>query len=201
MTGATAFPRYLTFAIVVATIGQLVFGTVSDFQQFEGKAFATRLLAYPALMLALPLAYAMHRRLARTLRPLPWLAFAALATPFLIDVTGNTFDMYDQIDWWDDLNHFVNWFLLGLGIGLLLTRVKISPKWVLGALVTGAGAVLAIAWELAEWYAFIRHGTERGSAYEDTLGDELLGTFGAAVAAAALLLLRRARIGGARSSI
>lgn len=49
---------------------------------------------------------------------------------------------------------------------------------------TGIGAVLAIGWELAEWYAFIRNGTELGTAYQDTLGDEALGTFGAALAGA-----------------
>jgi hypothetical protein len=52
----------------------------------------------------------------------------------------------------------------------------------LGALVTGLGAILAICWEIAEWYTFIRHGTELGTAYVDTLGDEALGTLGGAVA-------------------
>ena len=47
---------------------------------------------------------------------------------------------------------------------------------------TGLGAVLAIAWELGEWYTFIRHGTELDTAYEDTLGDEALGTLGALLA-------------------
>lgn len=44
------------------------------------------------------------------------------------------------------------------------------------------GAVLAIGWELGEWFTFIRHGTEIETAYEDTLGDETLGTLGAVVA-------------------
>ena len=47
---------------------------------------------------------------------------------------------------------------------------------------TGLGAVLAIGWELGEWFTFIRHGTELDTAYEDTLGDEILGTLGALVA-------------------
>ena len=50
---------------------------------------------------------------------------------------------------------------------------------------------LAIGWELAEWYTFIRHGTELDTAYTDTLGDEALGTLGGLTAA--LLLARRAR--------
>jgi hypothetical protein len=50
--------------------------------------------------------------------------------------------------------------------------------------------VLAIGWELGEWYTFIRHGTELDTAYQDTLGDEALGTLGALVAG---LVLRRPR--------
>ena len=42
--------------------------------------------------------------------------------------------------------------------------------------------MLAIGWELAEWYTFIRHGTELDTAYTDTLGDEALGTLGGILA-------------------
>ena len=45
--------------------------------------------------------------------------------------------------------------------------------------------MLAIGWEVGEWWAFIRHGTELDTAYTDTLGDEVLGTLGSAVAGAA----------------
>ena len=94
--------------------------------------------------------------------------------PFLIDVTGNTLDLYDTVDWWDDANHFVNWLLLCGGIGLLLARRGPTALGA-GLLVTGLGALLAIGWELGEWYTFIRHGTELDTAYQDTLGDEALG--------------------------
>ena len=50
-------------------------------------------------------------------------------------------------------------------------------------IVTGLGAILAIAWELGEWFSFIRHGTELDTAYEDTLSDQILGTTGGFVAA------------------
>jgi hypothetical protein len=48
--------------------------------------------------------------------------------------------------------------------------------------VVGLGSVLALCWELGEWYTFIRHGTEIETAYEDTLADQTLGTLGALVA-------------------
>ena len=81
--------------------------------------------------------------------------------PFLIDVTGNTLDLYDTLGWWDDANHLVNWFLLSAGIGVLLLRASIRPSWALGVLVAGVGALLAIVWEIGEWYTFIRHGRAR----------------------------------------
>jgi len=84
--------------------------------------------------------------------------------------------------------------LLCFGIGLLLERQVIRPVWVLVVLVTGIGAALAIGWELAEWYTFIRHGTELDTAYTDTLGDEALGTLGGL--SAGLLLARRTRSAG-----
>ena len=49
-------------------------------------------------------------------------------------------------------------------------------------LIAGVGALLAIGWEVGEWYTFIRHGTELDTAYEDTLLDEVLGSLGAALA-------------------
>jgi hypothetical protein len=174
--------------VLVLTVGQLAVGTFAGgLQQFEGKAFGARLVAYPLMMLLVPVVWwLLHRG-----RPaaVPWSAFALVMAPFLIDVTGNTLDLYDSVAWWDDANHFVNWVLLCGGLGLLLLR-GIRMPWARVLFVTGLGALLAIGWELGEWYTFIRHGTELDTAYQDTLGDEALGTLGALVAG---LLLRRAR--------
>ena len=123
---------------------------------------------------------------------MPWLGFTLIAIPFLVDVTGNTLDLYDSVMWWDDANHFVNWAFLCAGLGLLLLRSpRVAPDWLLVLTVTGMGAVLAIAWELAEYLTFIRFGTELDTAYTDTLGDEALVTLGSLVAG--LLLLRTGR--------
>jgi hypothetical protein len=114
-------------------------------------------------------------------------------TPFLVDVTGNTLNLYDRVFWWDDVNHLVNWFLLCLGLGLVVLPGIVLPGWVLVGLVTGGGALLAVVWELGEWFTFIRFSSELATAYEDTLGDETLGTTGAALAAVVLLHRRRGR--------
>jgi hypothetical protein len=102
--------------------------------------------------------------------------------PFLSDTTANWIDLFRDVGWWDDLSHFAHWFLLGAGLALLLAP-HVRPHWVLVPLVGGAGAVLALAWELGEYALFIRHGREAGGAYRDTLGDQALGTAGALLAA------------------
>lgn len=176
---------WLSGAVLLATVAQLLVGTFArDLPQFAGKGFGARLVTYPLLMLVVPAACLVHARRRGAQQPAPTASFVLVMAPFLVDVTGNTLDLYDRVLWWDDVNHLTNWFLLNAGLGLLLRRP--ASGWVLGLLVAGLGALLAIAWELGEWYTFIRHGTELSTAYEDTLGDEALGTVGAALAGALL---------------
>ena len=183
-------PRWPAALILAATVVQLAIAAfVPDLPQFEGKGFGARLVAYPAMMLLVPVIWAVRN--SRDRGNPPWTAFALIMAPFLIDVTGNTADLYDSVVWWDDANHFVNWFLLCAGLGLLVARTEVAPRWALAMLIAGIGALLAIGWELGEWYTFIRHGTELGTAYEDTLGDEVLGTLGGALAG--LLVALRSR--------
>ncbi len=183
-------PRWTAIVIFTATVLQLaVAAFVPDLPQFEGKGFGARLVAYPAMMLLVPLLWFLRNR-GRRAEP-PWTAFALIMAPFLIDVSGNTADLYDTVVWWDDANHLVNWFLLCAGLGLLVARADVRPRWALALLVAGIGALLAIGWELGEWYTFIRHGTELATAYEDTLGDEVLGSLGAVLAG--LLVVRLSR--------
>lgn len=183
MTVAGRGPVAAAAIFVLTTLQLAVAEFVPNIPQFEGKAFGARLIAYPLLMAAVPLVWWLSGRHRSYDRPMPWTAFALIMLPFFIDVTGNTLNLYDSISWWDDLNHFINWLFLLLGCGLLITHSRVTPRWALIMTITGLGAILAIAWELGEWYTFIRHGTELNGAYEDTLGDEALGTLGALVAA------------------
>lgn len=179
------------FLVFALTVGQLLAATLlPDLDQFEGKAFGWRLVAYPLMMLVVPALWSLARRRSGQREPAPWGAFTLVMAPFLIDVTGNSLDLYDTLAWWDDANHFVNWMLLCGGIGLIVCR-RVEPTWAVLVVVTGTGAILAIGWELGEWFTFIRHGTEIDTAYEDTLGDEALGTLGALVAAVAVARWRR----------
>jgi len=177
--------RAAALAVLALTVAQLLVATLlPDLDQFEGKAFGWRLLAYPLLMLVVPAVWWLAQRRRAEPDDPPWGAFALVMLPFLVDVTGNSLDLYDTLGWWDDANHLVNWFLLALGCGLLLARGRVRPAWALGLLVAGLGALLAVGWELAEYLTFIRNGTELDTAYTDTLGDEVLGCLGAAAAAA-----------------
>ena len=184
--------RAIALTIFGLTVAQLAVATfVPGLDQFEGKAFGARLVAYPLMMLIVPAIYWWWGRRQDLAPATPWSAYAFIWAPFLIDVTGNTFDLYDSLTWWDDANHFVNWFLLAAGIGLIVSRASDLPPWTLGWLTVGIGAILAIGWEIGEWYTFIRHGTELETAYEDTLFDETLGTLGAGVAGVWMTLRRR----------
>ena len=184
--------RTVFIVVFAATVGQLLLATLAPhLPQFEGKAFGARLLFSPLLLLVPPAIWSGVARRGGDTAPPPWSGFALIAAPFLVDVTGNTLDLYDSVWWWDDANHFGNWMLLCLGIGLLLERGDVRPRWALALLITGIGSLLAILWELGEWYSFIRHSSELATAYEDTLGDEALGSLGG-LAAALLLVWWRA---------
>ena len=146
-------------------------------EQFEGKAFGWRLVLYPLSAVIVPIGW----RLAGRPAPYPYAMDILFVSPFLVDVLGNTFDLYDSITWWDDLNHFVNWALLSLAVGQLVLRLRL-PRLEVFVVVVGVGAVAAILWELGEYVAFIRDSDELDTAYTDTLGDMMLGLAGATVA-------------------
>lgn len=181
---------WLAVATKVVLIGLLAFGAFSGLQQFEGKAFFWRLLTYPVGAFAVPVLWAIFSR--KT--PFPYVSDILLTAPFLVDTAGNSLDLYDTVVWWDDANHFVNWALLSGAMAALAVRGRVSGREAL-ALVVGFGAVTAILWEIAEYFAFIRVSPELDTAYVDTLGDLGLGLLGSALAgvAAALLCIRNRR--------
>lgn len=164
-----------------------------ELPQYADKAMQGRAIAYPLAVLAIPVAWWLFWRE----RPFPALSDLLFTLPFLIDTAGNALDLYDSIEWWDDLNHFGNWILLSAAFVALgwprdaatLTRV---------ALGVGFGAVVAIIWELLEYVTFIPDSPEAATAYRDTLGDLALGLLGSIVGASitAWYLERHRRDGG-----
>jgi hypothetical protein len=174
-------PAWVPVLILVLTIGQLAVAEWVPLDRFADKAFGARLVAYPLMMLLVPALWWIFVKRRHPEEPAPYGAFSLIMLGFLVDVTGNSLDLYDSLTWWDDMNHFVNWVFLLTGIGLIIGG-SVRPPWARVLLIAGLGSLLAIGWELGEWYTFIRHGTEIDTAYEDTLGDETLGTLGALLA-------------------
>ena len=190
-------PLLIDLAVKGLLLGLLLLAVVQpDLPQFEGKAMGGRALTYPIAVLVVPVAWWLVRR--RRGRPVayPYALDVLVTLPFLIDTVGNALDLYDSIDWWDDLNHFVNWGLLTAGFGQLLLRLRLTPAVVFG-LCVGFGAATAILWEIGEYFAFIRNSDELETAYTDTLGDLALGLSGSVVAAVvtAALVKRRSTRG------
>ena len=194
MTGLRNYPAafWLDLAVKAALISLLAFGAFSGLQQFEGKAFLWRLLTYPIATLVFPVIWMVRGRPSGY----PYAADVLLTLPFLIDTVGNALDLYDTIGWWDDANHLVNWALLSGAIGVLLRRTGLG-SWETMALVVGFGAVTAILWELAEYFAFIRDSPELATAYIDTLGDLGLGLAGSCLAGLTAALAPRRQRGPA----
>ncbi len=149
-----------------------------DLPQYADKAMQARAVVYPLAVLAIPIAWWLFARP----RPFPVLADLLFTLPFLIDTAGNALDLYDRIEWWDDVNHLGNWILLSAAFVALgwphgaarLTRV---------ALGVGFGAVAAIVWEVLEFITFIPDSPEAATAYQDTLGDLILGLLGSLIGA------------------
>jgi hypothetical protein len=173
-------------AVKLATVGLLAWAVLSpDLPQFQGKAFAGRAVAYPVALLAVPILWWL---LARHRMPFPVLADILIGLPFLIDVAGNALNLYDTVEWWDDLNHLVNWALHTAAVGLLLrygtwtppTRIALAFCW---------AVTTAVLWEFAEYVTFVPNSPESATAYADTLLDLALGMLGGLIAAMAVARL------------
>jgi hypothetical protein len=169
-------------AVKAATIVLLLVALASpDLPQFQGKAFLGRALLYPIALAVVPVAWWVFGR-GRMRYPIA--ADILIGLPFLIDMAGNALGLYDSVDWWDDANHLVNWFLHTAAIGLLLRQAAL-PAPARAGLAVGWAATTAILWELAEYVAFVPGSAEASTAYPDTLGDLALGLAGGTIAAVA----------------
>lgn len=167
-------------ALKVALVALLLLAVLApDLPQFAGKAMAGRALTYPLATVVVPVIWWIWLRQ----YPYPFLVDILVVLPFFIDIAGNALDLYDSIEWWDDLNHLVNWAILTAGACVALSYLPLGRlnRFALGV---GFGAFTAIIWELAEYVTFIRDSPELATAYTDTLGDLALGTLGAVIASA-----------------
>jgi hypothetical protein len=183
---------WVNVAVKVALVALLLFAVARpDLPQFEGKAMTGRALTYPIAALIVPVGWWLASR--RRKREYPYALDILLVLPFLVDTAGNAANLYDTIEWWDDLNHFVNWGILVAAFGQFLIRLPLG-RITTAALAVGFGGVTAILWEFAEYFTFIRGSPEISTAYTDTLGDLALGLSGSVVAGLATVTLAWPRL-------
>jgi hypothetical protein len=149
-----------------------------DLGNMEDKAAGLRAVGYPLVAFTLPAIWMAGRgRFA-----FPWLADLLITATCFTDILGNRLDLYDSVVWFDDWMHFMNTGLLTAAV-LLVTLPDTAPLSALVERALAFGATAAVAWEIAEYFAFLNLSPERVNAYDDTLGDLGLGILGAVLAA------------------
>lgn len=144
----------------------------------EGKAPGARAVTYPLLAFLVPVVF--HLR--RSRGSYPWGADVLLTVPAFSDMLGNRLDLYDRVDWFDDLVHLANTGFLAAAV-VLLCGAAHSPLRRRLELAVASGMSLSLLWELWELFAFVQRSAEAGNAYVDTVGDLALGWVGAVAAA------------------
>lgn len=150
-----------------------------DMGHMEDKASGLRAVTYPMFAFTLPAIWWLCRR---DRESFPWGADLMVTMPLFTDILGNRMNLFDTVGWFDDWVHVMNPGLVTAAVIL----VTLPHTATLGATVERAlafGMTAAVAWEVAEYVAFISKSTEKRSAYSDTLGDLALGAVGALVAA------------------
>lgn len=166
-----------------------------DMGHMEDKASGLRAVTYPLLAFALPAIWCLGRRGRESF---PWVADLMVTTTLFTDILGNRLNLFDTVGWFDDWVHVMNPALLTAAV-ILLTVPKTSTLRTTLDRALAFGMTTAVAWELAEYAAFVSGSTERRTAYPDTLGDLALGGVGAATSALVVHAWRSGRRWSARA--
>jgi hypothetical protein len=172
--------RRINLAVKVALVLLLLHAVAyPDLPQYEGKGIGPRLALYPVSIWIVPLVWwLVWKRRGRALA-YPHLIDLCVALPFTIDTAGNAANLYDTIDWWDDVMHFVTWVPWVVAFGLAIRERSNLRRVDVAAITIGFGAVTHIIWEVLEYLAFIRNNpSELKSAYTDTIGDLVMSLSG-----------------------
>ncbi|GAA4365770.1 hypothetical protein [Nocardioides caricicola] len=153
----------------------------------RGKGAMARAIGYPVVAFLLPLTWWLFWR---GRAPFPWVADLLITSTCFSDVLGNRMDLYDTVRSFDDWMHLINPGLLTAAV----LMISLPRSATLGATIERAlafGMTAAVAWELAEYVAFLRISGARLDAYADTLGDLALGGVGALISAVVVWQLSR----------
>ena len=173
-------------ALVVTLLTGLLF---PDIPGVAGKGWPERCVGYPLSALVVPAIWALRGRRNRY----PHLGDALLVVPFVLDLLGNLVNLYDTMEQFDDILHFVNWTFLVAALVLFVAPAGLA-RWNLVLMGSGFGALAIVAWEGVEWIVQEMGTTGLQLTYDDTVGDLVLSTAGGVLGAAvaANLLARQA---------
>ena len=154
-----------------------------------GKGWPERCVGYPISALVVPAIWVLRGRRGRY----PHLADALLVVPFVLDLLGNLVNLFDTMEQFDDVLHFVNWTFLVAALVLFMAPAGLA-RWNLVLMGSGFGAIAIIAWEGVEWLSPELGTTGLQLTYDDTIGDLVLSTAGGVLGAlvTASLLARSA---------
>ena len=150
-----------------------------DAGNLRDKAAEARAIGYPLASFTVPVVWLLAWKERASF---PWLPDLLITFTCFTDILGNRLDLYDSIYWFDDLMHFANTGLIAAAV-ILLTLHRSATRMRVVERALAVGATAAIAWEVAEYFAFISGHSERAFAYEDTLSDLSLGVLGSVTAA------------------
>jgi glycopeptide antibiotics resistance protein len=174
-------------------VGALLYAaTHTDVERFRDKAMGLRAVIYPVIVLLPPVIWAIffRRRI-----PYPYLIDIMVTLPFLFDIYGNVFDLYNGVTWFDDALHLINWVPWVCTFGLIL-RCRDLGRLNVAALTVGFGAVTHILWEIGEYFAFITgNQAELQGIYRDTIGDLAMSLTGSVIGAVLVATVLWNRIG------
>ncbi|WP_375000060.1 hypothetical protein [Aeromicrobium sp. CTD01-1L150] len=164
-------------AVLVVLLLMAVLDPVGS--NLQDKAAEARAIGYPLLAFTVPVIWWLFWK---DRASFPWVPDLMVTITCFTDILGNRMDLYDRISWFDNWMHFQNTGLLAAAFVLLTlhhaaTRARVIER------ALAVGATGAIAWEIAEYFAFISGHSERQFAYVDTLSDLGWGVAGSFVAA------------------
>jgi len=157
----------LGLAILVPGLGNL-----------DGKGLVPRAVGYPLAAFGIPFIWFTWWRQRASF---PWAADFLVTFACFSDVFGNYLNLYDSVESFDNLIHFVNTGLLTAAI-ILLTMHRSTRLSAVIERSLAFGVSAALVWEIAEYFAFLRWSPERLGAYTDTLSDMSLGALGSLLA-------------------
>ena len=182
--------RLFMWVVKVALVVTLLTGLLfPDIPGVAGKGWPERCVGYPLSALVVPTIWALRGRRGRY----PYLGDALLVVPFVLDLLGNLVNLYDTMEQFDDILHFVNWTFLVAALVLFVAPAGLA-RWNLVLMGSGFGALAIVAWEGVEWIVQEMGTTGLQLTYDDTVGDLVLSTAGGVLGAAvaANLLVRQA---------